>query len=265
MKYRALTAVAVALSAGIVFELYDRWPRPQITSSLGPPPVVSVMGAYKDAPDELHLGVFKQRVESTPIKELVPTGADLRTTYEEWKSGTPVQRVRAYELVEKCLEASRDPNLAFERTARCGNLEPGQIAGRLESLEVAAEKGARRAWYIYQQEADGYFSEGMVPNTPETQEKVARYLEIAIEHGDPRAIQTVLPFILRAGKPEHAAKAIELQVAVLIGFKQEFGQPPPLSFMSNPIVANLAKQLPPDAVTAAIKAGVERSAKAPQS
>ena len=34
---------------------WDHWPRPQVTSSLGAPPAVSAMGAYKDATDAHNL------------------------------------------------------------------------------------------------------------------------------------------------------------------------------------------------------------------
>jgi hypothetical protein len=267
-KLSAVALAIVAVATSTAFLLRPSPHEPPSAAVLKPPASMpSVMSAYADA--DSALPVKQPSTAAARVRELAPTGSSLKAAYERLSKGTPVERVKAYELAERCLEVDKYRALEFERAARCGDprgggLEPGQIAGRLEPLHAAAEAGAPRAWYKLQAEADGYFSPGMLP--ADAQAKLDHYLEVAIEHGDPRAIQTVLPRLAASDKPEHAAKALELQVAVLLGLAEEFGERPPMALLTNGLASRLAAKLPSDeARRQAVQAGVDLAARAPKS
>lgn len=276
MKQKRTVIAAAAGGIGVATALaYQAWPQvPLDVAGLGPLPPLSPMKAYKDAEAPVVAAPSVTPPDSLPPADMPPVAlvsvTSLKAAYEQatGDKATPTQRVWAYELVERCLEAGKYPALAFEKALRCGDahnggLEQGQIAGRIDSLRKAAEAGAHRAWYKLQAEADGYFSAGMLPNTPEMQAELDRLAAIAIENGDPRAIQTVLPALVASTKPEHAAKALELQVAVLFGLAREFGERPPLDPLSNGLARQLADRLKnPEQVAEAVRAGERLAAKA---
>ncbi len=85
--------------------------------------------------------------------------------------------MQGYLMVESCLEVAKFPVLRRLQEERCGDprnggLQPGQITGRVENLHALAEAGVPQAWWKLEMEAEGYFDQGQVPDTPEMHAKL---------------------------------------------------------------------------------------------
>lgn len=117
------------------------------------------------------------------------------------KTNSAADAFRAYQLVHKCVVARKDQLIAAERAANgdarppeniaisCGDISPGQVAGRLQLLERAANAGVHGAAAALADEGVvgyGYSTDARVddPDYVFTQEKLARTIEAGAASGD---------------------------------------------------------------------------------
>lgn len=239
--------------------------KPPAAAMNAPPKEPSLLGAYADAPSAP--GVLQRRHDTRELA--TPVSGSHSAEYDRLSRGTVAQQYLAYTMVEHCLETFTYRELEFLRAERCGDplhggLQPGQIASRVDRLKEPAEQGYPRAWYALDLESRGYYGPGQLPDTPETKAMLDRYRDIAIEHGDPRAIQTVLRDLEASSDPAKIARALSLQVAVLINLAQEVGDPLPTNILTNERAANLAKRLTPEQVRQALRDGMAIVNKTPK-
>jgi hypothetical protein len=260
MKHKLATAL-ISISAGglIAFYTWEHWPRPQVTASLGAPPAGSLMAAYPDAGKPAE----PTKPDVAPAAPVAPSmqPASLSAEYAAKANGTPTQKMEAYKMVERCLDSRKYPALARVTKAWCGDLQPGQLASRIDVLLAAAEHGRGSAWSKLASEIEGQYGSGYFPDTPANRAVLERARLAGIANGDSLALQTVLPKLRTSDRKEDLVQALAYQVATLIDAARQTSLPVPTveKLANNEGVQLIAKRakLTPEEQAEAMQRGIE--------
>jgi hypothetical protein len=123
MKHKLATAL-IAVTAGGLSTLYawEHWPRPQVMASLGAPPTLSPLGAYKDAADP-----SAPAQGATPAISRLPS---LHSKADEFArltaaGATPEMLSKAYDYAKDCLNERAAQRYQLQTTGNLLQIPPG--------------------------------------------------------------------------------------------------------------------------------------------
>lgn len=262
VRIKRPSLLPVAVAVGVVAAIgYGGWAyysigqdiQPQ-TRVLGAPSLVpSVMSAYSHAPAEEAATVKAD----TKAMQAVTFGPPKSTVLAALiKSGTPEALYQAYEMTYECMEARKlVPDKPAYIDKRCGDIQQGQLAGRIDYLKAGALAGYPRAWFALYLEQGGYFSEGSFPDTPENKAFMQAAYKVAVDKADPNVLLLEVKQLSKSASTEDRAKAVMYQTAFLVNSKVGLDHPASVPSLE-PSVQRLAAGLPPALVTKAISDGI---------
>ena len=190
-----------------------------------------------------------------------PAPASLAAEYTRLAAGTPQQKFDAYTLTKQCLQVERDRQAygaLYERLRkeRCGDLQPGQIAGRTEALIPAALAGAHNmhgsAYTDLLVESGGLNGPGAVGLSEEQlKTTLAEAHKAALANADWGVLGGEAHAAILRGD---AAAAVMYEAASQRSLALDFPAIP--GKIANPAVEKLAKTLPPAVLAQATADGI---------
>ena len=141
-------AIAAIVVGALLGAVYKRRPREEAA------PPVAAAPSTPNAAATLTPGTSQQQAVPAPVRVALTKSQQVDALV---KAGDPVNAYRAYKLVRDCVFARKfeakalaEPEWAKSRnwtrpTETCGDISPGQITSRLQSLNIAADAGVHGA------------------------------------------------------------------------------------------------------------------------
>jgi thiamine monophosphate kinase len=178
----------------------------------------------------------------------------------------PADAFAAYLMIRDCVIARRADREATEAVAQhrepsssiCGDIAPGQIASRLQLLDVSARAGVHGALYAFALEGpEGYGFDRSYVDSPSLRqwiEKIHLYQEAGAKTGDHYSLLS-LSERYENDEPRSISKALSYWVAQNEVLKASASQADGSAYYS--VVARLSSKLSPEEADRAIARGLE--------